>query len=47
MIHKFKLQINIGGSFLSRENGTLGRNLIMFPKIKAMLEEYVGSMLSI
>ena len=47
MIYKFKQQINIGGSFLSRVNGTLGRNLIIFSKIKAMLEEYVGSMFRI
>ena len=46
-IYKSKLQINIGGSLLSWENGTLGRNLIMFPKIKAILEEYVGSMFRI
>ena len=31
------------GTFLSRENDTLGRSLIVFPKV-AMLEEYVGSM---
>ena len=31
------------GTFLSWENGTLGRSLIVFPKV-AMLEEYVGSM---
>ena len=31
------------GTFLSRENGTLGRSLIVSPKV-AMLEENVGSM---
>ena len=31
------------GTFLSRENGTLGRSLIVSPKV-VMLEENVGSM---
>ena len=31
------------GPFLSREYGTLGRKLIVFLRVKTVLEEYVGS----
>ena len=32
------------GSFLSRIYSTLGKNLVMFSRIKTMLEEYVRSL---